>query len=289
MIKQHIIISPDAMVCQLVTGILKKNGISSIINQDLLGKAHDISSTDIFLIDIIDDTQLSEGLWAKCLSSNILNQAVFIINSEHSLYNTIVSHCPAEQIIIKPVFPDKLYSAINTLSSEPEINQAEQPNNTREAFMKRALDISFEKMREEREAPFGAVIVKDNKIIAEGSSEVISQNDPTAHAEIVALRKAGKKLDHYYLRDCEIYTSTEPCPMCLAALYLAGIQKIYYANSQSDAEEFGFGRQNLYDEIAMVRDKRIMPYIRMMEDEAIYALEEWKNNFTSDGYNTIEG
>src|SRR5690606_9144366 len=115
----------------------------------------------------------------------------------------------------------------------------------RETFMQRALDLSFEKMRELRAAPFAAVIVKNNKIIAEGWSEVTEKHDPTAHAEINAIRKACAATGDYKLRECEIYCSTEPCPMCLAAIYLAGISKIYYANSVRDAEEFGFGHQDI--------------------------------------------
>lgn len=155
---------------------------------------------------------------------------------------------------------------------------------TRKKFMQHVLDLSFQKMRDERCPPFAAIIVKENKIIAEGWSEVVSANDPTAHAEIMAIRKAAKAQDHFRLRDCEIYCSTEPCPMCLAALYHAGISKIYYANSQTDAEEFGFEHSTITAEIGMNRKERIIPSIQLMEDEAFYALEEWKSNYSSSGY-----
>ncbi|TVQ84888.1 MAG: nucleoside deaminase [Micavibrio sp.] len=156
------------------------------------------------------------------------------------------------------------------------------PDN-REAFMRRALDLSFEKMRELRTAPFAAVIVKDGKIIAEGWSEVTVKNDPTAHAEINAIRKACAAGGYHRLRGCEIYCSTEPCPMCLAAAYLAGISKIYYANSHEEAEEFGFPHQEIAAEIAMDRKERIMPSIRMMESEAYIALQEWRDQYASSG------
>jgi len=110
-------------------------------------------------------------------------------------------------------------------------------NNT---FMERAIQLSIEGVRSGRGGPFGAVIVKDGKILAEGANQVTSTNDPTAHAEVLAIRRACEKLGVFELKECEIYTSCEPCPMCLGAIYWARLARIYFANTANDAAEFGF-------------------------------------------------
>ena len=114
--------------------------------------------------------------------------------------------------------------------------------------MGRAIELSRIHMRSGEGGPFGAVIVKDGRIISEGYNEVISSKDPTAHAEIMAIRKATFKLDTFHLAGCEIYTSCEPCPMCLAAIYWARVEKIYFANTAEDARNIGFDDQFFYQE-----------------------------------------
>ena len=109
-----------------------------------------------------------------------------------------------------------------------------------DTFMREAIRLSFETMRNNTGGPFGAVVVKDGKIIARGFNRVISTNDPTAHAEIVAIREACKTLKDFQLTGCEIYTSCEPCPMCMSAIYWARPDKVYYANSKVDAANIGF-------------------------------------------------
>src|SRR5665213_3187669 len=113
-------------------------------------------------------------------------------------------------------------------------------------FMRRAIDLSRQKMNENCGGPFGALIVKDGKIIAEGWNQVTSSHDPTAHAEIVAIRAACKTLDNFSLKGCEIYTSCEPCPMCMAAIYWAHLDQVYYANTRQDAAAIGFDDDFLY-------------------------------------------
>lgn len=171
-----------------------------------------------------------------------------------------------------------------TPSTPSAIDNAVPEQDNRTTFMKHVLDLSFQKMREDRCAPFAAAIVKDGKIIAEGWSEVLTKKDPTAHAEMNAIRKATADQQHHRLRDCEIYCSTEPCPMCLSAIYLSGISKIYFANSFRDAEEFGFEHSTITAELGMSRNERIVPAIQLMEDEAFFALEEWKNTYSPSGY-----
>ena len=146
---------------------------------------------------------------------------------------------------------------------------------TKEAFMREAIRLSFETMRNNTGGPFGAVVVKDGKIIARGFNSVVSTNDPTAHAEIVAIREACKTIDDFQLTGCEIYTSCEPCPMCMAAIYWARPEKVYYANSKTDAAEIGFDDNFIYQELELDYSQRKISIQRLLEDEAIKAFQEW--------------
>ncbi len=144
------------------------------------------------------------------------------------------------------------------------------------AFMDEAIRLSVETMSEGKDGPFGAVVVKDNNIIGRGANAVISTNDPTAHAEIIAIREASKNIGSFTLEGCEIYTSCEPCPMCLAAVYWARINTIYYANTRHDARAAGFDDVHLYEEVAMPSDRRSITMKNIMREKAIKAFEEWK-------------
>jgi tRNA(Arg) A34 adenosine deaminase TadA len=141
--------------------------------------------------------------------------------------------------------------------------------------MRRAIALSRERMRTGDGGPFGAVIVRDGEVIAEGWNQVVSANDPTAHAEVVAIRRACAALGRFELRDCAIYTSCEPCPMCLAAIYWARLGRICYAADRSDAAAAGFDDEVLYQEIALPIEERSIPTTRMLSAEARAAFEEW--------------
>lgn len=143
-------------------------------------------------------------------------------------------------------------------------------------FMKRAIELSEMNMKQGQGGPFGAVIVKDGRIIGEGWNKVTSSNDPTAHAEMVAIRNASAHLNQFNLSGCEIYTSCEPCPMCLSAIYWARIDKIYYANTKSDAAKINFDDQFIYEEINRPMDQRKLPLIQILRDKAIKVFEEWQ-------------
>jgi guanine deaminase len=143
-------------------------------------------------------------------------------------------------------------------------------------FMREAIQLSIDSMRAGNGGPFGAVIVKDGKIIAKGSNRVTSTNDPTAHAEVVAIREACKVLNTFQLTGCEIYTSCEPCPMCLGAIYWARPDKMYYANTKSDAAAIGFDDQFIYKELELDMDDRHLPTEQMLNDEALVAFKEWE-------------
>jgi tRNA(Arg) A34 adenosine deaminase TadA len=142
-------------------------------------------------------------------------------------------------------------------------------------FMKRAIELSIESVNKGG-GPFGCVIVKDEKIVSEGSNKVTSSKDPTAHGEIVAIREACKKVNNFSLSGFELYSSCEPCPMCLSAIYWARIDKIYYANTRKDAQKIDFDDSLIYSEFQKSIDKRKIPMAQMMRDEALKAFELWE-------------
>ena len=141
-------------------------------------------------------------------------------------------------------------------------------------FMKRAIELSIESVNKGG-GPFGSVIIKDNKIISEGYNKVTTNNDPTAHGEIVAIREACKKLKNFNLSDCELYSTCEPCPMCLSAIYWSRINKIYYANTREDARKIDFDDSLIYSELQKNINKRKIQMIQMMRNEALKAFELW--------------
>ena len=143
-------------------------------------------------------------------------------------------------------------------------------------LMGRAVALSAEKMRAGMGGPFGAVIVRDGEIIAEGFNQVTSTNDPTAHAEVVAIRRACARLNTFSLEGCVIYTSCEPCPMCLASIYWARIDAIYFANTRADAADIGFDDDFLYREIPKPIGDRTIPTRQLLLDEARAVFEEWR-------------
>jgi tRNA(Arg) A34 adenosine deaminase TadA len=141
--------------------------------------------------------------------------------------------------------------------------------------MRRAIALSLEMMRSGKGGPFGAVIARGDTIIAEGFNKVTSSNDPTAHAEVTAIRLACEALGTFNLKGCEIYTSCEPCPMCLGAIYWARLDRIYYANTRADAAAIGFDDDFLYREIPLPLDQRSLPITPLLTDEGRVAFAEW--------------
>jgi len=143
-------------------------------------------------------------------------------------------------------------------------------------FMKRAIELSREHMQKNHGGPFGAVIVKDGKIISEGWNQVFSINDPTAHAEVQAIRKAAQNIQNFDLTGAEIYTSCEPCPMCLSAIYWARISKIYYANTRKDAADIDFDDDFIYQEVPKPIEQRKIPMEQVLRPEAQEVFQEWQ-------------
>jgi len=144
-----------------------------------------------------------------------------------------------------------------------------------EKFMKKAIELSRVGMDDNKGGPFGAVIVKNGEIIAQGNNQVTSHNDPTMHAEIVAMRDACKKLNTFDLSGCTLYTSCEPCPMCLGAVYWARLDKMFYANTKEDAARIGFDDAFIYKELDLDKEERRFSSKQLLHTEASYVFNEW--------------
>jgi guanine deaminase len=146
-----------------------------------------------------------------------------------------------------------------------------------EKFMMEAIALSKQGIDNSEGGPFGCIIVKDNKIVGRGNNKVTSTNDPTAHAEVVAIRDACQNLNTFQLDGCEVYTSCEPCPMCLGAIYWARPSAIYYANNREDAASIGFDDSMIYNEMSADLKQRKIPIISLGREEALKVFDEWKS------------
>ncbi|MFZ1527591.1 MAG: nucleoside deaminase [Ferruginibacter sp.] len=146
-----------------------------------------------------------------------------------------------------------------------------------EKFMQEAIRLSQNGIRNNDGGPFGCIIVKGDEIVGRGNNKVTSSNDPTAHAEVVAIRDACQNLGSFQLDDCEVYTSCEPCPMCLGAIYWARPKVIYFANNREDAAGIGFDDSMIYDEMGASIEERKIPIIALGREEALKVFEEWRH------------
>lgn len=144
-------------------------------------------------------------------------------------------------------------------------------------FMREAIRLSSSMMRRGKGGPFGAVVVRRGQIVGRGFNQVTSTCDPTAHAEVTAIRAACRRLKTFTLADCEIYSSCEPCPMCLAAIYWARLRRVYYANTRRDAAKIGFDDAFFYHELRRPPARRAVPMRQVLREEALSAFAEWEN------------
>ncbi|GAB3291303.1 nucleoside deaminase [Hymenobacter tenuis] len=151
-------------------------------------------------------------------------------------------------------------------------------------FMREAIRLSIEKMQAGYGGPFGAVIVKDGHIIARGFNQVTSTNDPTCHAEVDAIRKACAELNTFQLDDCDLYTSCEPCPMCLGAIYWARPRRVFYGNTKQDAAAIGFDDQFIYEELEKPLAGRHIPMVELLRDEAKAGFQAWEQHESRTDY-----
>ncbi|HEK19646.1 MULTISPECIES: nucleoside deaminase [unclassified Mucilaginibacter] len=145
-----------------------------------------------------------------------------------------------------------------------------------EKFMRMAVELSRYNVENEQGGPFGAVIVKDGEVVARSANKVVPTNDPTAHAEVATIRLACQELGTFNLEGCVIYTSCEPCPMCLGAIYWARIDKVYYANTKRDAADIGFDDHFIYDELELPMAQRKLPFEQLLHSEALEVFKQWQ-------------
>lgn len=210
--------------------------------------------------DDISESQQSEG-------QGFFGQRKDLSGKEN--FSGIICHGVARQIASCHFFPECCLGLLSFVVSDyPERLMNER-------FMKRAIELSRTHMLTGAGGPFGAVIVKDGKVIGEGWNQVTSTNDPTAHAEVVAIRNATQNMKAFDLQGAELYTSCEPCPMCLAAAYWARITKIYFGNTRSDAAKIQFDDDFIYQEIPKALEDRQIPMIQALPKEAHQVFEEW--------------
>jgi guanine deaminase len=153
-----------------------------------------------------------------------------------------------------------------------------------EKFMQEAIHLSHQGMVNNEGGPFGCIVVKGDEIVGRGNNKVSSTNDPTAHAEVTAIRDACQNLGTFQLEGCEIYTSCEPCPMCLGAIYWARPKIVYYANSRQDAADIGFDDSMIYEEMNVAIEQRKIPIIPMGRTEALRVFEAWQNKIDKTAY-----
>jgi guanine deaminase len=146
-----------------------------------------------------------------------------------------------------------------------------------ESFMSRAIALSLDNVRSGRGGPFAALVVKDGRVVGEGTNRVTSSNDPTAHAEVVAIRDACAALGTFELDGCDVYTTCEPCPMCLGAIYWARPARVFFANSAADAAAIGFDDAAIYEQLRLPQADRSIPLIQLLRDEAQEAFRVWRD------------
>ena len=150
--------------------------------------------------------------------------------------------------------------------------------------MERAIQLSLENVRAGLGGPYAALVVQDGKVLATGTNQVTATRDPSAHAEIVAIRGACQAIGNFQLRGCELYTTCEPCPMCMGAIYWARLVKVYYANTREDAARVGFDDSFIYNQLALPLESRKIPMIQIMHEQALEAFREWEKSQTKIRY-----
>ncbi len=291
--KHILVVEENDITRKLIVGILNKRGVETYEAENgtaalgFLGK-----ELMLVVLDVDHDDADNIGFIRKMqMEHRSLPVVAMTDNPDRAAVQEKLG-LPEFSVLEKPVMPENLLGRIEdhligglekkVAIEEKEAEKREIPDardpavaKQRDDFMRRAIDLSQEKMNENCGGPFGAVIVRNGKIIAEGWNVVTSTNDPTAHAEVVAIRKAAAVIGDYSLSGCEIYTSCEPCPMCLAAIYWARLDRIFYANTREDAARIGFDDDFLYREIAQPEHKRTLPSQMMMRGEAQIVFEEW--------------
>lgn len=293
---QVLVVDPSDIMRKLICGILVKSGYT-VHDAAQADKGVELLSKrpDLVILDIDDETS-DEVAFLRKMKRDYASTPTIALADDHvrEEVQKKIENMPKLSFFAKPVRPDALVAQVEALLSETEQARAAAEakksgaqidiEQQRMGFMRRAIDLSQQKMEENCGGPFGAVIVRQGKIIGEGWNCVTSTNDPTAHAEMVAIRNATAAIKDFKLEGCDIYTSCEPCPMCLAAIYWARLDKIYYANMREDAEKIGFDDAFLYREVALPENKRSLPVFRLLREEANIVFDNWMAKMDKTAY-----
>jgi guanine deaminase len=280
-----LVLEPNDITRKLIVSILTKAGYDAseaAKGDDAVGLL--ARKPNLVIMDVEGDTADDFGFLKKMQRDHSKTPLIALAESTDRESMQQRLNLPRVTFLDKPVNPIMVLSTVeNCLAADIMLLAASAKTVIdsdvelqRKQFMRRAIDLSQQKMDENCGGPFGAVIVKAGKIIGEGWNCVTSTNDPTAHAEMVAIRNAAAASKNFKLEGCDIYTSCEPCPMCLAAIYWARIDKIFYANMREDAERIGFDDAVLYREIALPENKRSLPVYPMLREEAKIVFENWE-------------
>jgi tRNA(Arg) A34 adenosine deaminase TadA/CheY-like chemotaxis protein len=289
--KGHIlIVEPNDITRKLIVGILNSHGYETWEAeggdeaQVYLGKF-----PSLVILDVDDENPGIMGFLRKIQMSHSRLPLVAMSDQEDTEALRTRLALRTMSVLRKPVVPGSLIASINdhlvkgidaevaarTVETLAESATDPAVQKQRAAFMARALDIAQEKMDVPRGLPFGAVVVRGGKIIGEGWNASLSDKDPTAHAEIMALRAAAKAVGSPTLEGCEVYASCEPCPMCLAALYWAKVDRVFYASTREDADGAGFDDAYIHGEIVQPEHKRALPSKMFLHDEGRIVLDTW--------------
>ncbi len=286
-----LIVEPNDITRKLIAGILNSRGYGTYEALDgdgalaFLGKA-----PSLVILDVDDESPGTVGFLFKMQMSH--SHMPLVAMSDQDDKEALKSRLGVKHIsfLAKPVMPEVLLGNIEShliagveqgIATEQRLHPALPDEGdsvlkvAREGFMRRAIDLSQEKMDANCGGPFGAVIVRNGRIIAEGWNEVTSANDPTAHAEVMAIRKAALAAGNYSLEGCELYTSCAPCPMCLSAIYWARLDRFFFANTREDAAGIGFDDDFIYREVSLPEHKRTLPGRMMLHEEAKIVFENW--------------
>jgi tRNA(Arg) A34 adenosine deaminase TadA/ActR/RegA family two-component response regulator len=287
--KGHIlIVEPNAVTRKLIAGILTARGyeIYEASNGDE-GLAFLSRSPALVVIDVDGDNPSMLGLLHKMKRDHGKLAVVAVSDAEDVAALKERLGFSNLSILPKPVMPEALLANISRhfvpgveAGIAPGPGQSApaedaQTRRKREEFMRRAIDLAQEKMDEGRGGPFGAVVVKNGRIVSEGWDEVIASKDPTAHAELMAIRAAAKALGEGSLAGCELYTSCEPCAMCLSAAYWAKLDRVFFACTVEDANASGFDTDYIFREMALSPGRRALPAKMMLRDESKIVFESW--------------
>lgn len=280
-----LVVEDNEVTRKMVVGILKNSGYETLEAADGFSALRQLDAQPaVILLDLQMEPLGGFGFMKKVnLDDNFKTPVVLITADDGSDILMEAARHRIRHVLAKPIEPEKLLSMVAGILAKSGRAAAVQANPALpnagvqpQEFMQRAIDLSRDRMQSGYGGPFGAVVVRGGQIVGEGWNAVTSANDPTAHAEVMAIRNACRALGTYNLQGCEIFTSCEPCPMCLSAIYWARLDKIWFANTHEDAAKIDFDDSFIYEQIALAPESRAIPRERLMPEAAREVFAQWE-------------